>query len=178
MKIIKTKFDGLNIIKKLNFNDIRGSLTEVFIKNKFKSDYCYDYFSTSKKNVIRGLHMQIKDQQEKYITVLNGKIFDVCLDLRKNSKTFGKIFSTTLSKKNNLSLIIPIGFAHGFCALENNTIVYYKNSKIFLKNYQVGIKWNDPILKIKWPIKNPIISNKDCHNQSYNDFLNRYIRTK
>ena len=99
MKIIKTKFNGLFLIKRKDFKDNRGGLTEVFKKNFFAKNYVFEYFTYSKKNVLRGLHFQINKQQDKYISVLYGKVFDVCVDLRKNSKTFGKVFTTILSKK-------------------------------------------------------------------------------
>ena len=173
MKITKTNFHGLCLVKRNNFKDIRGNLCEIYKKSFLSKNYVYDYISSSKKNVIRGLHFQINNQQEKYITVINGKIFDVCLDLRKNSKTFGKVFTSILSKKNCMSIIIPKGFAHGFCALEKDSILYYKNSDFFLKKDQSGILWNDPDLKIKWPITKPIISKKDKNNLSFKNFLKK-----
>ena len=174
MKIIKTNFHKLFLIKRNNFKDTRGNLCEIFKKNFILKNYVYDYISYSKKNVIRGLHFQINNQQEKYITVINGKIFDVCLDLRKNSKTFGKVFTSILSKKNCRSIIIPKGFAHGYCALEKDSILYYKNSDYFFKKDQSGILWNDSDLKIKWPINKPIISKKDKNNSSFKNFLKKY----
>ena len=174
MKIIKTNFKDLFLIKRDNYFDKRGNLSEIFNKKFLDKNFIYDYYSSSKKNVIRGLHYQFKNQQEKFITVLNGKIFDVCLDLRKKSKTFGKFFSIILSKDNNTSIFIPKGFAHGYCVLENNSIVYYKNSKLYFDNEQSGILWNDPTLKIKWPIKKPIISKKDLKNLNFSDFLKHY----
>jgi dTDP-4-dehydrorhamnose 3,5-epimerase len=171
MKIIKTNFKGLFLIKRANYLDKRGNLSVNFNKKIINKNFIYDIYSSSNKNVIRGLHYQFKNQQEKFITVLNGKIFDVCLDLRKKSKTFGKFFSIILSKDNNISIFIPKGFAHGYCTLENNSIVYYKNSKLYFEKEQSGILWNDPILKIKWPIKKPIISKKDLGNLNFSNFL-------
>lgn len=177
MKIIKTNFKNLLLIKRPNYKDKRGSLSEIFNQKFLNKNFIYDYYSSSRRNVIRGLHYQSINQQEKFITVINGKIFDICLDLRRDSKTFGKFFSTILSKDNNLSIFIPKGFAHGYCSLENNSIVYYKNSKLFSKNEQSGILWNDPILKIKWPTTKPIISKKDMENLNFSDFikLHKYL---
>ena len=106
------------------------------------------------------------------ISVLNGKIFDVVLDCRKNSKTFGKHFVIYISAKDNTSLYIPEGFAHGFCSLTNNTFLYYKNSDYRDKKSEIGILWKYKDLNIRWPIKKPIISSKDRKNLSFNKFLN------
>ena len=171
MKIIKTKFKGLLIIKRPTHNDNRGFLKELFEQNKIKKNFIFDYFSLSKKNVIRGLHLQLKKPQAKLISVITGKIFDVVLDCRKGSPTFGKYFSIYISAKDNTSLYIPDGFAHGFCSLANDTVLHYKNSNYRNKKYEAGILWNDKDLKIQWPIKKPIISLKDKKNISFNEFL-------
>ena len=120
MKVIKTKFDGLLIIKRPTYYDNRGFLRELFEQKRFKKKFIFDYFSVSKKNVIRGLHLQHKKPQAKIISVISGRIFDVVLDCRKNSKTFGKYFSIYLSHNINRSLLIPAGFAHGFYTLTDN----------------------------------------------------------
>ncbi len=172
MKIVKTKFDGLFIIKRPTYVDSRGFLRELFEQKKFKKKFIFDYFSLSKKNVMRGLHLQYKDPQTKIISVISGKIFDVVLDCRKNSKTFGKYFTIKISSKDNVSLYIPEGFAHGFCSLADNTILYYKNSNYRNKNYELGILWNDNDLNIKWPVKKPLISSRDRNNLSFHKFLN------
>jgi len=121
--------------------------------------------SKSRKNVIRGLHMQKKIQQDKFISVVKGRIFDVVLDLRKKSRTYGKHFSITLSDKNSKSLFIPAGFAHGFCGLEKENIVFYGCTNYRSKRNEIGILWDDKKLKIKWPVKNPSISKKDKNNK-------------
>lgn len=172
MKIIKTKFKDLLIIKRPTHNDNRGFLKELFEQNKIKKKFIFDYFSLSKKNVIRGLHLQLNKPQAKLISVMTGKIFDVVLDCRKGSPTFGRHFTINISAKDNTSLYIPEGFAHGFCSLENNTILYYKNSNYRNKKYEAGILWNDKDLKIKWPIKKPKISLRDKKNLSFSKFLN------
>ena len=126
--------------------------------------------SFSKKNVLRGLHLQLKQSQAKLITVLKGKIFDVSLDCRKKSKTFGKFFSIILSEKENKSLLIPKGFAHGFCSLTEDVVLHYKCSNYRHKDSETGILWNDKDIGIKWPIKKPIVSNKDKENLKFKDF--------
>lgn len=176
MKLIKTKFKGLIIYKRNTYKDNRGYFRELFLDKQIKEKFPFDAMSYSKKNVLRGLHLQLKNTQSKYVNVLKGKIFDVCVDCRKNSKTFGKYFSTYLSEKENSSLLIPKGFAHGFCALTNEVIVHYKCSTYRDKNSEIGILWNDKDLKIKWPIKKQILSKKDKSALSFNDFKKKYLK--
>ena len=170
MKIKNTKFKDLIVYEKETYSDKRGYFRELFLQKHFKDKFPFDVMSYSKKNVVRGLHLQLKNSQAKLITVLRGKIFDVCLDCRKNSKTFGKHFSIILSDKNNRSLLIPKGFAHGFCALSNDVVMHYKCSDYRNKQSETGILWNDKELKIKWPIKKSIVSNKDRNNLKFRDF--------
>ena len=119
------------------------------------------------------MHIQKKKSQGKFITVIKGSIFDVAVDLRKNSKTYGKKFNILISDKNNKSLYIPPGFAHGFCALENENYIIYSCSSYRHKESEIGIKFNDEDLKIKWPVKKPILSKKDMNNISLKDFLKK-----
>ena len=175
MKIFKTKIKDLLIIKKKTFNDNRGFLRELYKKNILSEEFKFDILSKSKKNVLRGLHLQKKNQQGKYVTILNGKVFDVAVDLRKNSKTFGQHVSLILSGKENVSFYIPPGFAHGFCTLEGNTIVHYKCTNYRDKDSELGIIWNDPALKIKWPIKKPVISKKDSINISFEEYKSKFL---
>ena len=116
--------------------------------------------------------MQTKHSQGKYISVLKGTIFDVAVDLRKKSKTFGKHFKTILSDKNAKSIFVPAGFAHGFLALKKENIIYYTCTNYRSAKHEVGILWNDKNLKVKWPIKNPIISKKDRKNIKFSEFKN------
>ena len=129
--------------------------------------------SFSKKNIIRGLHLQIKNPQGKFLTVIKGKIFDVVVDLRKKSKTYGKHFSKILSAKNSLSIYIPPGFAHGFCALDKENFVVYSCTQYRNARSEIGIRYNDRDLNIKWPIKKPILSTKDKKNYSLKEFYNK-----
>ena len=170
MKIIKTKFKNLLIYEKDTYKDKRGYFRELFLQKHFNEKFPFDVMSYSKKNVIRGLHLQIRKSQAKLITVLKGKIYDVSLDCRKNSKTFGKYFSIILSEKENKSLLIPKGFAHGFCSLTDNVVLHYKCSNYRNKESETGILWNDKQLNIKWPIKKPIVSMKDKKNLKFEEF--------
>tara|TARA_B100001123_G_C15249361_1_gene1002210 strand:- start:864 stop:1394 length:531 start_codon:yes stop_codon:yes gene_type:complete len=175
MKILNTKFKGLKIIKGINHYDSRGYFRETFKNNLFKNKkFIFWCMSKSKKNVLRGLHLQTKLQQDKFISVVKGEIFDIVVDLRKNSRTYGKKYSTILSAKNSTSLFIPAGFAHGFCGLENENLVFYGCTNYRSKRNEVGILWNDKILNIKWPIKKPIISYKDRKNITFREFKKKF----
>jgi dTDP-4-dehydrorhamnose 3,5-epimerase len=172
---MKTNINGIKIFKSNIYKDSRGFFKEVYKKkNLKKKNLIFHCVSSSKKNVLRGLHLQTKNPQAKFLTVVKGKIFDVMVDLRKNSKTFGKYYSIILSNQSYSSIYIPEGFAHGFCGLDRENIVYYLCSKYREKNYEIGIKWNDQNLKIKWPVKKPILSKKDLNNISFEDYCNNY----
>ena len=175
MKIIKTKFKDLFLYKKDTFLDNRGFFRELYLQKNIKKKFPFDVISLSNKNVIRGLHIQLKNPQGKLLTVLSGKIFDVALDCRKESRTYGKIFTVYLSHKDNTSLYIPEGFAHGFCSLENNTLLHYKCTNYRNSKSEKGILWNDDKLKIKWPINKTIISDKDKSNYTFKDFEKKFI---
>lgn len=162
MNLINAKINGPKIIKSQIYKDSRGFLRETFKNNLLKNkNFPFDVMSFSKKNVLRGLHLQTKNSQAKIITVTYGKIFDVAVDLRKNSKNFGKHFSITISHKDDYSFYIPEGFAHGFLCLSDHCTVNYKCSNYRNPKYERTLCWNDKRLKIKWPIKKPILSLKD-----------------
>ena len=153
MKIKKTKFKGLLIVSQKNNTDNRGNLRETFNDKILKKKFIFEYCTTSKKNVLRGLHFQSKNNQSKFVNVLKGKILDVVIDLRRNSKTFGKLFKIILSKKNALGLFIPSGFAHAYYSYDKENIIYYKLNNYYNPKYESGIIFNDKKLKIKWPKK-------------------------
>ena len=173
MKLLKTKIHGPKIIKTEIFKDRRGFLKETYRKNILVNiDFPFDVMSYSKKNVLRGLHIQIKNSQAKIITVTHGTIIDIAVDLRKRSKTFGKYVAIKISDKDDFSFYIPKGFAHGFLCLSNECTVNYKCSEYRDQKSEKTLAWNDQKVAIKWPIKKPILSNKD-KNLSLNlkDFL-------
>ena len=161
MKIIKTKIKNLLLLKTNIFKDKRGFFKEVQKNNILKKKFVFDCFSFSKKNTLRGLHLQTKKSQAKIITVVQGKILDVVVDLRKNSKTFGKHFAIKISQNSDFSLYIPENFAHGFLCLSKTCAIYYKCSQYRNKDSEKTILWNDKNLQFKWPTKNPILSKKD-----------------
>ena len=170
MIVKKTKFKNLFIIKQKNNKDSRGNLRETFDKRFLKKKFIFEYCTTSKKNVLRGFHFQIKNKQSKYVNVVKGKILDVVIDLRKNSKTFGKVFKIILSQKNALGLYIPAGFGHAYYSYEKENIIYYKLDNYYSPNHESGIIFNDKTLKIKWPVKNMIVSKKDRKLLTFKEF--------
>ena len=167
MEILKTRFKDLVIVKNKKFIDNRGFFKEVLIEKEIKKKFPFTVISVSKKNVIRGLHYQKKNSQGKFVTVIKGKILDIAVDLRKNSKTFGEHYKIILSEKNSTSVYIPPGFAHGFASLENVNIVLYSCTQYRNKNSEHGILWSDELLNIKWKVKKPIISKKDKKNPKF-----------
>jgi len=172
MKLLKTKIKGPKIIKTKIFKDNRGFLKETYRKNVINNrEFPFDVMSFSKKKVLRGLHIQTKNSQAKIITVTHGKIFDVAVDLRKNSSTFGKHVSIIISDKSDFSFFIPAGFAHGFMCLSKECTVNYKCSDYRNSIYEKTLAWNDPKVKIKWPFKKPILSKKDKDGINLESFL-------
>ena len=171
MQVIKTKFSGLIIYKRKTHRDNRGFFRELFLNTVIKKNFVFDCYSISKKNVIRGIHLQLKKPQGKLITVLSGKIFDVALDCRPNSRTFGKVFSIQLSEKDNTSIYIPEGFGHGFCSLSNNTLLHYKCTSHRDKKSETGIYYRDKNINIKWPEEKMIVSKKDKNCMTFADFI-------
>ena len=162
MIIKKTKIPGPLLIKTTIYEDKRGFLKETFRNNLFKNKlFPFDVMSYSKKNVLRGLHIQTSNSQAKIITVTHGKIFDVAVDLRPKSKSFGKYISLIISKNSDFSFYIPAGFAHGFLCLSKDCTINYKCSNYRDEKSEKTLIWNDKNLKINWPIKKPILSKKD-----------------
>ncbi len=174
MKIIKTKISNLLILKQRNNIDKRGSLRETFNKKILNRNFVFEYCTTSKANALRGFHFQYKYQQAKFVSVLRGKILDCVIDLRKNSKTFGKTYKIILSDKNCLSLYIPEGFAHAYYSYEKFNVVYYKLTNYYKPKFENGINLLDKTLNIKWPIKKFNISKKDRKLKNFKDFCKTY----
>ena len=166
MKIITTSIEGVLIVEPAVYRDNRGYFMETFHQKRYKSsgihrDFIQDNLSSSVQNTLRGLHYQIKHPQAKLIQVIFGKIFDVAVDIRPGSSTFGSWTGVHLSEKNCRQLFIPEGFAHGFCVLSATALVSYKCSDFYSPENEGGILWSDPNIGIDWPIKDPILSEKD-----------------
>ena len=172
MRVKKTKFKGLVVLNGIRHQDKRGYLRELVIEKLIKKKFKFQITSLSKKNVLRGLHFQVRKPQGKLISVIKGEIFEVAVDLRKSSKTFGKYFSIRLSEKNCTSVFIPPGFAHGFLSLKKENIVCYSCTEYRSPKNERSLKYNDPKLNIKWPLKKPNISLKDENAENF-DFLVR-----
>ena len=173
--IIKTKFKDLFIFKNKSFKDKRGYFKELLKEKQLKKKFPFTVMSFSRKNVIRGLHIQTKNKQGKYISVIKGRIFDIALDLRKGSKTFAKYYSCILSENNSKSIYIPPGFAHGFCSLDKENYIIYSCTQYRDATSEKAIKYNDKKLNIKWPIKKPIVSKKDQNAPTFIEFKNKYL---
>jgi dTDP-4-dehydrorhamnose 3,5-epimerase len=170
----KTNFHQLVIIKPELNQDVRGIFSRTFCKEEFEENgldsniaQCNTSFN-NKKGTLRGMHYQIHPHEEiKLVRCTRGSMFDVVIDLRKNSNTYKLWFGITLSANNRFALYIPKGFAHGFVTLEDNTEVLYQMSDFFQPNSAKGVRWNDESFKIDWPVDVSIISNKD---KSYSNF--------
>ena len=166
MIIKPAPLDGMLIIEPSVFEDERGYFLETHHYRRFQSanidcTFVQDNLSFSKKNVLRGLHFQKTKPQSKLIQVVSGGIFDVGVDLRQDSSTFGRWFGCVLSEENKRQLFVPQGFAHGFCVLSTSAHVAYKCSDYYDPDDEGGLLWSDPDIAIDWPVKNPILSAKD-----------------
>ena len=172
MKVSKSPIDGLIIIEPKVFRDSRGLFYEVYSESRYKEHgvsarFVQDNHSVSEKGVLRGLHYQVNPGQDKLVRVVRGEVFDVAVDIRKGSSTYGKWWGLSLSAANNLQLYIPVGFAHGFCVLSDSAEVLYKCSDYYSPQNERGIIWNDPDLAIDWPIENPTLSEKDIEYPNF-----------
>jgi dTDP-4-dehydrorhamnose 3,5-epimerase len=180
MEIVKTPIEGLLIIKPDVFEDSRGYFFESYNREKFLShgidvNFMQDNESKSGKNVLRGLHFQNPPfAQGKLVRVLQGSVFDVAVDIRKGSPTYGKWASIELSGDNKWMYWIPAGFAHGFLTLEDNTIFFYKCTNVYHKESEGCIRWNDPDLAINWGIENPVISDRDNNAPAFRAFQSKF----
>lgn len=181
MQFIRTKLEGVWLIKPQVFQDERGFFLESYSQKEFKKqgidvDFVQDNHSKSvKKGVLRGLHFQNPPYtQAKLVRAVKGSVFDVIVDLRKSSPTFGQWEGFTLSAENFDMLFIPKGFAHGFCTLEDNTEFLYKTDEFYAPESEGGIIWNDPDLKIDWPIKDPILKERDKKWPRFKDLFTNY----
>ena len=166
MKHLKFNIEGLIYIQPKVYGDSRGWFYESWNKEAYREigieeDFVQDNFSLSAKDVIRGLHYQKPYTQGKLVSVIQGEVWDVVVDLRKDSPTLGIWQGFSLTAKNKEQLYIPKGFAHGFCVLSDSAIFHYKCTDKYAPECEYGIIWNDPTLNIPWPTKNPIVSEKD-----------------
>ncbi len=177
MNLIDTFVDKVKVFSLNKYEDKRGFFLEKYHKERYASfgifdDFLQDNHSRSKKNVIRGLHFTVNNPQSQLMTVINGTVFDVVVDVRKNSPTFGQHKSFILSDKGPQQIYMPHGFAHGFCVLSESADLHYKTSKLYQGEDEMGIRWNDEDINIEWPTKNPQISERDLNHLYLKDFFN------
>ncbi|MBP7807984.1 MAG: dTDP-4-dehydrorhamnose 3,5-epimerase [Bacteroidia bacterium] len=180
MELVNTGIEGLWVIKPKVFADARGYFFEsynkdLFTQNGLNLNFVQDNQSLSHKGVLRGLHFQNPPYaQGKLVRVITGAVYDVAVDIRKNSPTYGKSFGAELTEENKMMMYIPEGFAHGFLTLKDNTIFSYKCTNFYNKASEDSIKWNDPTVGIKWNVENPLLSEKDISGKDFKDFKSQF----
>lgn len=180
MNVIDTDIPDVKIIEPKIFGDDRGYFMETWQHNLFNElvaerTFVQDNQSKSKQGILRGLHHQEIDTQGKLVRVISGEVFDVAVDIRKQSKTFGQWVGVLLSEENKRQLWVPEGFAHGFYVTSESAEFVYKCTNYYNPSSEIAIKWNDPTLNIKWPIikgSQPLLSDKDSNAQTFTDYCN------
>ena len=166
MKIIKTKLEGVMIIEPRVFRDPRGYFMELYQWERYSGkgihfNFVQDNLSYSTQNTLRGLHYQYPQPQAKLVNVIKGKVFDVAVDIRRGSPSFGEWEGVVLSGDNHRQLFIPEGFAHGYMTLADDSELIYLVSEFYAPDAERGVRWDDPAFGIKWPLEPKIISDKD-----------------
>jgi len=174
LSFVKTAIPGVLIIEPDIFKDDRGFFMETYHKGRYAKGgmdmpFVQDNHSHSRKGTLRGLHYQLKHPQDKLVYVITGEIFDVAVDIRRGSPTFGKWVGVHLSEENHRQIFIPKGFAHGFCVMSETADVIYKCTDLYAPDDDHGVYWADPDIGIEWPVEKPIISEKDSRNPRLND---------
>lgn len=166
MKVLPTELDGVLIIEPKVIGDQRGFFMEIFQRQRYReagidTEFVQDNISFSVRHTLRGLHYQYPNAQAKLVQVLQGEIYDVAVDIRQGSPTFGRWTGVILSQENQRQFFLPGGFAHGFCVMSATALFMYKCSAYFAPQNEGGICWNDPDLGIPWPVQTPILSERD-----------------
>jgi len=183
MNIIETNIPDVKIIEPSVFGDERGFFMETWHQNKFEelvtgkpTQFVQDNHSKSKKGILRGLHFQTENSQGKLVRVVSGEVFDVVVDVRKNSSTFGKWVGVYISEENKRQLWVPEGFAHGFYVTSDEAEFVYKCTNYYHPQSEVSIAWNDADIGIKWPLNGtPLLSDKDDNGLSIKEIFNTHI---
>ncbi len=176
MKITKCSLEGILLIEPSTYNDERGFFLESFELERYRAlgiveKFVQDNHSRSARNVLRGLHFTKKKPQAQLLTVMRGNIFDVVVDIRNDSPTFGKWMGIELSDEGTRQIYMAPGFAHGFCVLSDYADLHYKVSQQYDPNDDGGLRWNDPEIGIVWPVDPPIMSNRDKNHPLLKDML-------
>ena len=166
MNVTESRLKGVFLIKPRVFEDPRGFFLETYNQDRYAQhgigvDFVQDNYAHSPGGILRGMHYQIKQGQDKLVWVPQGEVFDVVVDLRKDSPTFGQWDGYALSSKNKHQLFVPVGFAHGYCVTSNTADFMYKCSNFYHPEDEGGLIWNDPKVGIEWPIEDPVLSEKD-----------------
>ena len=179
-EITTTDIEGLRIITPRVFGDHRGYFKETYRESMFQElelpHFVQENESRSKAGVLRGLHYQIHPEPLcKLVRCVRGAIFDVAVDIRKNSATYGQWHGLELNEENHKMFLVPEGFAHGFVTLREDTVISYKQTRYYSPEHEHGIAWNDPAINIRWPISDPILSEKDKLARSLNDAENNFV---
>ena len=174
MKVVATELPGVVLLEPRVYQDERGFFLESYNRRTFRdatgldADFVQDNQVFSVRNVLRGLHYQIRQPQGKLVAVLAGEIFDVAVDLRRSSSTFGKWLGTTLTGGGRRMIWVPVGFAHGYLVLSEHAIVMYKTTDFYAPAQERTIAWNDPALAVRWPLEGaPIVSEKDQRGSAF-----------
>ena len=177
MRIVATELPGVVVVEPIVHRDGRGFFVETYRADVYQSHkippFVQDNHSRSVQGTVRGMHLQVRRPQGKLIRVTEGEIFDVAVDVRRGSPTFGKWVAVTLSAENFRQCYIPPGFAHGFCVLSAQALVEYKCTDYYDPASEVSVAWNDPTLAIDWPVKTPTLSARDQNNPSLRDSMDR-----
>lgn len=180
MEVIETELKGLFVLKPKVFEDERGYFFESYSKKLFNEagldiDFVQDNQSLSQKGVLRGLHFQNPPHaQGKLVRVISGSVLDVVVDIRKDSKTYGKWYGLELTEKNKWMMYVPPGFAHGFLTLENNTVFSYKCTNFYNKASEDCLLWNDKDININWNFDKPLLSAKDLEGKAFKGFVSMF----
>lgn len=182
VKIVETSIPGVIFIDPHLYRDSRGFFMETYSQKKYAKagvDHLFvqDNYSHSKRGTLRGLHYQLIHPQGKLVYVVTGEIFDVAVDIRRGSPTFGKWMGGLLSTENRRQVFVPAGFAHGFCVLSETADVMYKCTDFYTSGDEYGIFWADQSIGIDWPIDNPILSAKDSNNPRLSEVVEDLLPT-
>jgi len=169
MKVIRCELEGLLIIEPDVFGDTRGFFMETWNRRRYAEvglelGFVQDNISVSRRGALRGLHFQNPNSQGKLVSVLQGEVFDVAVDLRQSSPTFGRWHGLNLSSENKLQFFVPPGFAHGFAVLSDTAMFHYKCTDFYSPRDEMTIHWDDPEIGIEWPVANPTLSGKDLNS--------------
>ena len=178
MKFQRTEIEGVILVEPDVFRDPRGFFMETYHAKKYAdgsilASFVQDNHSLSLQGTLRGLHAQREHPQGKLVRAIGGRIFDVAVDVRRGSPTFGKWVGHELSSENHRQLYTPPGLVHGFCVLSEKAQVEYKCTDFYYPNDELGIIWNDPEIAIEWPLDNPVLSEKDAVNPRLSDVMER-----